>query len=191
MVYFFGMRWIVLALFFAAPAFAEPQEYDLLPDKKAISFTYEFDDRMFTGYFPSFNGELFIDWKQASRSSINVEIDTLDATAGFIFATQTLRGPEVLWSREFPKMSFTSTDARLTETGVAIDGELTIRDVTKPVTLDVRLFRDIDSAIDERDNLRFVATTKLNRSEFGADGYHRFVSDELNITINAEIRRLQ
>ena len=185
------MRAILFAALFATSASAEPLTYQLVPDPKAISFTYEFDNRAFTGFFPNFDADIVLDWDKAANSAVDVVIATGDATAGFIFATQTLRGPEVLWSREFPEMSFNSTSARATQGGAVIDGDLTIRDVTLPVSLNVELFRPTDAKIGERDRLKFKATTTVTRSDFGANGYLNLVSDELDITISAEIRRVQ
>lgn len=185
------MRALILSLFFAIPAFAEPIKYELVPDPESISFTYSFDERDFTGYFPTYTADIALDWDRAANSSLDVEIQTGDASAGFIFASQTLRGPEMLWSQKYPAMRFVSTDARAVEGGATITGDLTIRDVTKPVTLQVKLFRAAGTQPGERDNLKFVATTSLSRSAFGANGYPKLVDDELGITINGQIKRIE
>ena len=87
------MRALILSFFFAIPAFAEPIKYELVPDPESISFTYSFDERDFTGYFPTYTADIALDWDRAANSSLDVEIQTGDASAGFIFASQTLRGP--------------------------------------------------------------------------------------------------
>ncbi|MEM9717138.1 MAG: YceI family protein [Pseudomonadota bacterium] len=183
------MRLFALLLLLAAPAFADADRYNFVPDPEAISFTYEFDNREFRGSFPTYSGNLLLDLDNVPNSSVDVTIETGDGTAGFIFATQTLRGPTMLWSKEYPAMRFVSTSARQVGTEAVLDGNLTIRDVTKPVTLRVQLFRDAGSDPNERDDLTFLATTQFKRSDFGATGYPKLVSDTLNVEIKAQIKR--
>ena len=67
-----------------------------------------------------------------------------------------------------------------------INGDLTIKGITKPVTLDVT-FRK--GAYEERGNvykLGFSGKTEINRSEWGLGAYVPVVSDEVDIVIETE-----
>ncbi|MEM0978339.1 MAG: YceI family protein [Pseudomonadota bacterium] len=183
------MRWLIALFLFSAPLAAAPEPYDMVVDPDAITFSYVFDEREIGGRFPSYSGNIVLDLDNVPNSKVDVTIATGDGTAGFIFATQTLRGPKVLWSQKYPTMRFVSTSARRDGMSAILEGELTIRDVTQPVTLDVTLFRDAGTEPGERDELTFFATTEINRSDFGANGFPNLVSDELKIEIKARILR--
>ena len=70
---------------------------------------------------------------------------------------------------EYPELSFTTTNVNVDEDGNGtVTGDLTIKDTTKSVDLDVE---DVATAEDPFGNTRlgFEATTKINRKDFGID----------------------
>ena len=70
---------------------------------------------------------------------------------------------------EHPELSFTTTNVNVDEDGNGtVTGDLTIKDTTKSVDLDVD---DVATAEDPFGNTRlgFEATTKINRKDFGID----------------------
>jgi polyisoprenoid-binding protein YceI len=68
-----------------------------------------------------------------------------------------------------------------------VTGNLTIRGVTRPVTLLAEVFRPKGSAEDDRSRLTVRLTGRVNRSDFGAAGWSDMVGDEVRIVINARI----
>jgi polyisoprenoid-binding protein YceI len=77
-----------------------------------------------------------------------------------------LRSPEFFDVEKFPTLRFVSSNAERTNEGYRLTGELTIRDVTKPVTLTVT---EEGAGVDPWGNQKaaFSATGKINRTEFG------------------------
>ena len=77
-----------------------------------------------------------------------------------------LRSPEFFDVEKYPTLRFVSTAAERTDDGYRLTGDLTIRDVTKPVTLTVT---EEGFGIDPWGNQKaaFSATGKINRTEFG------------------------
>jgi len=65
-------------------------------------------------------------------------------------------------------------------------GDLTIKGVTKPVTLDVTINRAADDSFAKAYKLGFSATGVLKRTDFGVDLYAPLVSDEVPFKIEAE-----
>lgn len=185
--------WTSLAFLFACAtsAAAFPIYYAFDHSDSNIGFTYEFDGQKIRGQFPDFSGELVIDFQKVSNSIVNVTIDTTTAQGGFIFATGALRGPKVLAADRYPQMRFVSRSARPEGGGAIVTGDLTVRDVTRPVELVVSVLRDAGTEPTERGNLILRVTTSLRRSDFQADGYSDLVSDMLDIDIRARIRRIK
>jgi polyisoprenoid-binding protein YceI len=77
-----------------------------------------------------------------------------------------LRSGDFFDVESFPSMRFVSTDVKLSGNDWAVTGDLTIKDVTLPVTID---FEHTGSAIDPFGNTRvgFEGETVVNRKDFG------------------------
>jgi len=139
------------------------------------------------GRFDKITGTLTFDGKQPERSAVSVSI----ATASVDTPNAGLNGnlKTVFRVQQYPAMIFKSTSVTRTgpDTG-RMDGTLTIRDVTKPVTLDVRFNGGEKSPMGGGYSLGFHATGTIRRSDFGLDQmiWSRFVSDDVALTIEAE-----
>ncbi|MEJ6014289.1 YceI family protein [Corynebacterium sp. H127] len=79
-----------------------------------------------------------------------------------------IKGEDFFDVAKFPEMTFTATDFNIAGNAGTVTGDLTIKGITKPVTLDVEIFGE---AVDPYDQTRvgFEATTKINRKDFGID----------------------
>jgi polyisoprenoid-binding protein YceI len=119
------------------------------------------------GRFGKFSGELAIDDGDLTRSSVNVAIDAASIDTGNAQRDTHLRSADFFDVEAFPELRFRST--RIEQRGdarYAVVGQLTIRDVTREVALDVEFGgRARDPWGNER--LGFVATASVDRKEFG------------------------
>jgi polyisoprenoid-binding protein YceI len=182
-----------IAALLLAPAVlaANPQVYDFDYQASEIAFIYEFSGDRITGRFPDFSASLVLDFDDVRNSSVSVDIDTSTALGGFIFGTQAMRGPKMLDARNFPTIRFVSTSAKLEGNSALLEGDLSIREATRPITLKIQIFRASDSLPSERDDLTMTVEGTLNRYDFGVDGYPELVGDDLSILITARIIRRQ
>ena len=179
-----------LLVVLAAPAVtAAPIEYDFDHSSSKIEFTYDFTGQTVTGGFPKFDADLIVDFQNVRNSSVDVTIDTATAVGGFVFATSALRGGKVLDSKQFPAITFKSTSASLQEGKATLHGLVTVKGISKPVTLQARFFQLQGHAPEDRDELLVKLTTSVNRHDFGASGYPDMVGDKLDITITAKIKK--
>jgi polyisoprenoid-binding protein YceI len=81
-----------------------------------------------------------------------------------------LRGTDFFSVDQHPLMTFRSTDIRATrDGGYALDGELTLNGVTRPVTLDVEFSGVGTHPADGSTHAGFSASTTVNRDDFGVD----------------------
>ena len=119
------------------------------------------------GRFAKFSGELAIDDDDLTRSSVNVAIDAASIDTGSAQRDTHLRSADFFDVEAFPELRFRST--RIDKRGddrYAVVGQLTIRDVTREVSLDVEYGgRARDPWGNER--LGFVATARVDRKDFG------------------------
>jgi polyisoprenoid-binding protein YceI len=71
--------------------------------------------------------------------------------------------------------------------GADVTGNLTIRGVTRAITLQARISRPTGTAADDFDRLTVRLSGRVNRSDFGATGWSDMVGDEVRIFITARI----
>ena len=125
-----------------------------------------------------------------SRSSVTVKINT--ASIDMLDAQQTamLKDADFFDVAKFPEMTYASRRIeRLSESALKVEGDITLRGITRPMMLDV-------SVTDRRPNApagaayaRFKATGKLKRSEFGMVKYVDIVGDTVDFSIRTDAWR--
>ena len=120
------------------------------------------------GRFATFSGNLTIA-EDPAQSMVEVTIDAASLETGSADRDAHLRGGDFLDVERFPSLSFRSSAVRSgDEAGhYLVDGDLTIRDVTRPVTLEVEYHGwSADPWGGQRAG--FSATTEIERGDFGA-----------------------
>ena len=135
---------LALAACLVAPvaAWAKPFHYRLDPERSVVGFETDFGQSVIRGRMPVDAADLTLDFDAVTASQVSVTLNADGARANFPFATQAMRGEAVLATRQFPEIRFQSTAVRADGPGALVTGEITIRGVTRPVTLEARLFRD-------------------------------------------------
>ena len=117
-----------------------------------------------------------------------IQIDTLDT--GLAELDQHLKSPLFFDAKKYPISTFQSNKIILTsKTTAKVEGMLTLRGVTKPVTLDVKLNKAGINPVSNKITAGFDATTTLKRSDFGMNAYLPGLSDKVHIDIEAEASR--
>jgi polyisoprenoid-binding protein YceI len=170
-----------------ALAIAAPKSYRLDPVASTVSFEVGFGPDTITGTMPILSADMTLDFDRPADSRVAVTLDAAGATASFPFATQALTGPTVLATADHPTISFATTAFRAQPGPGAkaeIDGQLTIRGVAQPVTLDAQIFRQKDGGPDA---LSVHMDTAVSRAAFGANGWDDMVGDEVRISIVARL----
>lgn len=119
------------------------------------------------GKFGTFSGQVTIDEKNISKSSVEVTIDTASIDTDNADRDKHLKSPDFFDAEKFPKMTFKSTKVQKAKGGLKVTGDLTIRDVTKPVVLMVE--GPTKSVKDPWGNTKrgASASTTIKRDQFG------------------------
>ncbi|WP_306143641.1 YceI family protein [Roseibium sp. MMSF_3412] len=172
----------------AAPAVAEPVAYDFDKSHANLSFTYNHLGYSTTdGRFGDWDGTLLIDKDTPANSSVEftINIDSLDT---FWADRDThLKSPDFFDAAKFPQATFKSTKVEQTgENQLDVTGDLTLRGITKPVTLTVDVLALGDHPMAKKPAAGFAVTTVLKRSDFGMDKFVPYVGDEVTVTFHTE-----
>ncbi len=185
------MKWvpIIAALFIATSATAAPVGYVLQKDDSSVGFTWFLGKDEINGRMPVSQADIAIDFADVANSRVRVSVDVTGAEAGFPFASQGMKSRKVLWADRYPYILFESTSVRRDGDGAKIDGNLTVRGVTRPVTFTARLFRQAGTEKGDRSRLSFRLNGSLSRSAYGADGWSDLAGDEVRLSILARIRQ--
>ena len=119
------------------------------------------------GRFQGWTGALEIDDADVTRSKVTVEIDAATIDTREPKRDEHLRSPDFFDVATFPRLTFASTKVEaVDDERLRVTGELTIRDVTRTVVLDVERGGE---ARDPWGGVRtgFSATTTISRKDFG------------------------
>jgi polyisoprenoid-binding protein YceI len=117
------------------------------------------------GRFDRFGGTIITD-EDLARSSVNVTIDASSVNTNEPTRDNHVRSADFLDVENFPNITFVSTAVRSDSGAYFVDGDLTIRGTTRPVTLDVELNGFIpDPSGGTR--VGFSATSEVDRNDFG------------------------
>jgi polyisoprenoid-binding protein YceI len=121
------------------------------------------------GRFRAFRGDIVIAQRPAD-SSVDVVIEAASIDTVNAAADDALRGEHFLHVVEHPELRFRST--RVTHTGGSrwlVDGDLTIRGITRPVRLDATFEGAVAMPGDRPPRLGFCARTVFDRRDYGIE----------------------
>ena len=142
-------------------------QWNLDPAHSAANFTVR--HMMVTnvrGSFGNLSGVINFDPENLGASSVDATIDVSTINTGVTDRDNHLRSADFFEVEKFPNMTFKSTSVEVTgDTSAKVTGDLTIRDITNPVVLDVEFLGQGGSPFGDT-RAGFEATTKINREAF-------------------------
>jgi polyisoprenoid-binding protein YceI len=99
-------------------------------------------------------------------ASISIEINVASVDTRSADRDGHLQSPDFFDVANFPKITFASTSVKDGGAGIVVDGNLTIKDVTKPITIE---FEYTGTAKDPfgNDRFGFEGAAEINRKDFG------------------------
>ena len=141
---------------------------------------------VFRGKFDKTTGKATLD-RAAKKGSVEVATDVASVNTGNAKLNEHLRSPDFLDVAMFPTLQFKSDDFKFDGDKVtSVNGHLTIRDVTKPVTLTVRSFHCGPHPLTKKEACGIDAVTSIKRSDYGIKYGLPGVGDEVKIAIEME-----
>lgn len=146
------------------------------------------------GEFQDFTVDLNLDEARPEAATVEVRVKTGNINTRDAQRDAHLRSPDFFKSDEYPEMVFKSTKIERAGETAKLHGDLTIRDITRPVVLDVTYLGASKSPWGTT-NVGFEASAKINREDWGltwnvaleAGGV--LVGKEITINVEAEFTR--
>ena len=142
------------------------------------------------GRFSTWQGELIFDPANPTTASVSARIATNSVNTEHERRDADIRSGNYLAVDAFPEMSFVSKRVvKVDDTHLRVIGDLTIRGITKSVTLDTEITGTLPGARGKR--IAFTATTIISRMDYGV-AFNRLVEgaqvvgSEVRITIDIE-----
>jgi polyisoprenoid-binding protein YceI len=145
-----------------------------------------------TGSFKSFSASATTEGDDWTRAKINFEADIASIDTNMDQRDTHLKSADFFDAQKYPKLTFESTSLRkVSGNDYKLDGNLTIKDVTKPVTLDVE-YGGAATDFYGNDKAGFELTGKISRKEFGltwdavTEAGNVVVADEVKLIANIQ-----
>ena len=169
-------------------AFAAPVTYKIDPNHTDVVARWShFGFSHPIANFLQVDGTLVYDAAKPSDSKVDVTLPLAGLDAQVPDLTEHLRSADFFDAAQFPNATFKSTSVKAAGEGkLTVVGDLTIKGVTKPVTLTVSSYKAMPHPMMKKDAIGANAWTVVKRSEFNAGKYAPNVGDEVRIDIAIE-----
>ncbi len=136
--------------------------------------------------FDKTSGKIIID-RAAKTGSADITSDVKSVNTGSELFNGHLKGDGFFDAEKFPTINYKSTSFKFDgDKLAAIEGNLTVKGITKPVTLAVTSFHCMPHPMAKKDACGANATAKIKRSDFNLGKYVPNVGDEVTLTIAVE-----
>jgi polyisoprenoid-binding protein YceI len=178
-----------LAAVMAMPALAASTTWNLDPfHTNAQFFVKHLGISTVQGEFTKVTGSVMLDDQDVTKSSVNVMIDVNSIDTRVQRRDDDLKSEGFFDATKFPAITFKSTKIeKAGEGNLKVTGDLTIKGVTKSVTLDVTGPTAPISAMGSQ-RRGFSATTKINRNDYGVSKDPApMIGDEITILLDGEM----
>ena len=171
----------------AAPALAAPETYVVDGTHTFPRFSYShFGYSTQLSRFDKTTGTVVFD-KAARTGAVDIVIDAKSVDTGYATFNEHIQGEDFLDTARYPTATFKSTRVIFDgDKPAKVEGNLTLKGVTKPVTLTVTDFKAAPHPMLKKDAIGANAWTMVKRSEFNAGKYAPNVGDDVRIDVAIE-----
>ncbi|MDP2880871.1 MAG: YceI family protein [Azonexus sp.] len=178
---------LALALAAATQALAAPETFTLDGTHSFPRFSYNhFGYSIQMSRFDKTTGTIVLD-KAAKTAVVDIVIDTRSVSTGSATFNEHIQGEDFLDTAKHPTATFKSTKVVFEgDKPASIEGKLTLKGVTKPVTLKVTGYQAMPHPMVKKDAIGGNATVTVKRTDFNMGKYAPYVGDDVTIDIAIE-----
>lgn len=168
---------------------AAVETYKIDSTHSSVQFSLRHLVSKFTGSFSTVSGTISVDRANLEKSSVEATIDVGSVNTADEKRNNHLKAPDFFDFAKFPTMKFKSTSWKKTgEDAFDVTGNLTIKDVTKPVVLKVKLL-GFGEGMGGAQVSGWEITSGIKKSDFGLAGpamLGKVLGDDVAINIGVE-----
>ena len=138
------------------------------------------------GRFSKLTGSLYANGADAAKSNVKITIDAASVDTAVEPRDKHLRSPDFFDVAKYPEITFASTAVRKEGDGYVAVGDLTLKGVTKPVTIRFKHYGPIK---DPWGNTRIGVVAEplvIHRTDFGMMYDTKAISDDVTIRLSLE-----
>ncbi|OGS90197.1 MAG: polyisoprenoid-binding protein [Gallionellales bacterium GWA2_60_18] len=168
-------------------AFAAPETYVIDPTHTMPRFEYShFGYSVQLSKFEKTSGKIVLD-RAAKSGSLDVVIDAKSINTGYALFNEHIQAEDFFDTAKYPTITFKSSKLKFDgDKLAAVDGDLTVKGVTRPVTLKLNSFLCMPHPMLKKDACGATATAVVKRSDFNMGKHVPYVSDEVTLTLPVE-----
>lgn len=189
------MKKIILAAALTVSSFAFASSWDIDSAHAAANFAVKhLAISTVNGTLGAVTGKVELDDKDVTKSKIEASIDVKGINTKEPKRDDHLRSKDFFEADKFPNITFKSTKIEKGEGNkLKVTGDLTIKGVTKPVTLDGELTPEVANPFSKAKTRGFSGSTSINRKDFGLtwnvalETGGVLVGDDVKINVEAEL----
>lgn len=142
------------------------------------------------GTFPKVSGTLMLDEKKIDKSSVEITIDAASVNTNNEKRDAHLQGPDFFDVAKFPTVTFKSKTVEKTDTGYRVSGDLSMKGVTKAVSIPFTLVGPKEHPMMPVSLVGVEGVLTVNRRDYHIDyGMAAMVGDEVTIDLQVEFNR--
>ena len=144
------------------------------------------------GSFTDFLGGIAIDSGAShdGQTMVLIRADSLDTEA--VIVNSMVKGENFFDVERYPEILFISNDFHWTGSKTAVlKGDLTLRGVTRPVVFNVTLTAIDGEQVSQAQKFLVVATTTIDRTDFGMDKLTAVVSNSVQLCMSVEVLKYE
>lgn len=153
---------------------------------------------MVRGRFSDFRGSIRYDEKDLTKTSVTLLINVGSIDTGNEWRDEDLKSDNWFGSKAYPRILFISNKAALTPQGLLMTGDLTMRRITKTISIPMTYPPHVLKDVREDSQIIFTGAIALNRIEFGVEGKKwagikegiTAVSDDVNVELTILGKRI-
>ncbi len=178
---------LCIAASISSVAFAEPATYVIDTNHTKPRFKYNhlgFSDQ--ESRFDTLSGSITID-RAARTGSVDITIDANSVDSGYPVFNGHLKGEDFFDTAKYPTITYKSDKFKFDgDKLVGVDGDLTVKGITRPVELTVTSFECKPHPMVKKEACGANAVAHIKRSDFNMGKYVPAVSDEVTLSIPVE-----
>ena len=181
-------KWIFAVLFVCVslPVFAAADHYTVDPNHTYPSLEFSHMGlSVWRGKFNKTSGKITLD-RAAHSGSADIQVDVASVNFGLDKMNEHALDADWLNVEKYPTMTYKGVIKFNGDTPVAVDGQLTLRGVTKPLNLKINSFKCIEHPFYKKEVCGADAEGELNRADFGMKLYSEGEAGKIRLRIQVE-----